>query len=48
MCKKYISDYIYFIFQIAFIDNTTKLEDLAKKFGFQKEDVICLQPGRSV
>lgn len=48
MCKKYISDYVYFTLQIAFIDNTTKLEDLAKKFGFQKEDVINLQPGRSV
>ena len=48
MCKKYTSHYIYFTFQIAFIDSTTKLEDLAKKFGFQKEDVISLQPGRSV
>ncbi|KAM7443443.1 hypothetical protein ABFA07_007763 [Porites harrisoni] len=32
--------------KIAFIDNTTKLEDLTKKFGFQKEDVISLQPVR--
>ena len=32
--------------QIAFIDNASKVGDLAKKFGFQKEDAITLKHNR--
>ena len=36
---------MYFL-QIAFIDNASKVDDLVKTFGFQKEDVIILKHDR--
>jgi len=40
-------DSIFFL-QIVFIDNASKVGDLAKKLGFQREDVITLTHGRCV
>lgn len=37
---------LYF-FQIVFIDDASRVGDLAKKFGFQEKDVITLKHGRS-
>lgn len=36
---------MYFL-QIAFIDDASKVGDLVKKFGFQKEDVMTLKHDR--
>ena len=43
--KQTKNDILYFL-QIVFIDSAARTGDLAKKFGFQKEDVITLKDNR--